>query len=602
MEHFRGIIVGALLTAGVCLPATPAASQFAFDQIALTGQQASGAGEGVVYAELGAATLNRAGDVAFRATLAGPADADTRLAVFGPASGNGSGLTLLAREGDPAPGVADGSVFGRFESDLADASLVLDSFGQVAFYSRLHDPSDLNDLTSGPNAILRSQPETGLVPVVRAGDSVPGLGDGVVFETFLRYLSVNDSGLLQYAAQVSGPGVTDENDEIVFHDSLNGIGEVVVRENELLPGSDDGARLGGRTINSNIFDSLRFNAAGDTAISVRLRDSSSSDTDIGSVILGPVAGAGSELGILFREGDPVPGVSGAVFGSLSSPELYATGELLLVNQMQASPGTSLDEASDEAVFRVMAGSPSSIELLVREGEDAPGIDGDIVLGGQLFQSSSRAIGDAYSNVAGNLVFRSALSSPSGVGVAIDNDFAMFRSIGGVGSSLELVFREGDPAPGQSDGAVFGTDMSGAFGNNGVSYISAMNGFGDFVFVSELRDGEGGPVVDDTNDLALFASISGEVLTILREGDSMEVELAGGLLESRTIASFFEGANDGGEGDSGFLTFNDSGQLWVRVTFTDGSTGLFIAQVPEPAAGVALGLGVCLAAGRRRRSA
>ncbi|MEM6853104.1 MAG: choice-of-anchor tandem repeat NxxGxxAF-containing protein [Planctomycetota bacterium] len=605
MNDFRGMVLGAWLAAGVGIPAMSEAGPFAYDQIALTGQQAPGAEDGVVYAELGAATLNRAGDVAFRATLTGPADADPRLAVFGPPSGNGSGLTLLAREGDPVPGAADGSVFGRFQSELNNPVL-LDSFGQVAFYSRLRNASGADDPTTGPNAILRSRLDTGLMPAVRPGDEVPGVGGGLIFDSFLGFLTLNDSGLLQYVARVNGPGVLQENDQVVLRHPLNGVGEIVVREDGPVPGSDGTARLGGGAMDSNTFGFPRINATGDIVIETRLRDGGDSSIDFtnDSVILGPTAGPGSELGVLFREGDPVPGVPGAAFNRLFLPSLYANSDLVLLEQMRSLPGVATDETLDEAIFRVMAGNPNSIELLVREGEDAPDIGGDVVLGGELFEFSGTALGDVVSNAAGDLAFRSALSSPSGVGVTTENDTALFRTTDVIGSPLELVYREGDPAPAQIDGAVFGTKMPRSPGDNGLAYIAAMNGVGDFIFVSDLRGSEGGPVLDDTNDRALFASIAGEVLPILREGDSIEVELAGGILESRTIADLFVGfvgANEGGEGDTGFLVFNDGGQLLLEVPFTDGSSGLFVYQVPEPAAGVLLGIAVCWVAGRRRRN-
>jgi hypothetical protein len=79
--------------------------------------------------------LNEPGNITLVSSLTGPSvTADNDTAMWSLASGH---LTLLAREGDPAPGAA-GALFG----DLIDAhDLQFNNFGQVAFQSRLTGPS-----------------------------------------------------------------------------------------------------------------------------------------------------------------------------------------------------------------------------------------------------------------------------------------------------------------------------------------------------------------------------------------------------------------------------------------------------------------------------
>ncbi|MEO0587908.1 MAG: hypothetical protein AAF078_09740 [Planctomycetota bacterium] len=85
--------------------AGPAPAGYVFNQAALTGDPAPGAG-GADFASLSSPRLNANGDVAFEAFLqtgtTGPAVTDDNdNAIFGPTAGSGSALGLIAREDQP---------------------------------------------------------------------------------------------------------------------------------------------------------------------------------------------------------------------------------------------------------------------------------------------------------------------------------------------------------------------------------------------------------------------------------------------------------------------------------------------------------------------
>jgi hypothetical protein len=128
--------------------------------VARSGSQAAGTASGVNFNELSYPVLNDAGQTAFQASLAGSGvDATNSEGVWLTVSGN---LTLIARDGDHAPGTLDGVNFGgagapsRFQPQLNDA-------GQVAFHA---------SLTDGGSGIWATDRSGALQLVARTGDQL----------------------------------------------------------------------------------------------------------------------------------------------------------------------------------------------------------------------------------------------------------------------------------------------------------------------------------------------------------------------------------------------------------------------------------------------
>ena len=104
---------------------------------------APGTDAGTVFAGLSAPILNGAGDVAFHATLAGPGV--TPANNQGIWIGSPGNLRLLVRQGAPAPGTADGIVFGN----LTFSQPAINGVGQVAFSAELAGPGVTDDNSQG---------------------------------------------------------------------------------------------------------------------------------------------------------------------------------------------------------------------------------------------------------------------------------------------------------------------------------------------------------------------------------------------------------------------------------------------------------------------
>jgi hypothetical protein len=171
---------------------------------------------------------------------------------------------------------------------------------------------------------------------------------------------------------------------------------------------------------------------------------------------------------------------------------------------------------------------------------------------------------------------------SGTGVNGDNDTAMFAGMPG---DMHLLVRENDLAPGAGGARFAGFDFT------------HLNGSGEGVFWSILR----GDAVDATNDHAVYGvDHLGELHLLGREGDAFTLA-PGDVRIIEDIDYTREYVNHSG-GDGFPRSINDDGQVALRIGFTDGSVGLFIASipVPEPASLSACGVGAAAMWYARRR--
>jgi hypothetical protein len=153
----------------------------------------------------------------------------------------------------------------------------------------------------------------------------------------------------------------------------------------------------------------------------------------------------------------------------------------------------------------------------------------------------------------------------------------------------LVVREGSQAPGTPAGTVFF-----GFPTIGTATPPTFNAAGAVAFTTLLR----GDDVTASNDRGLWAQDDNGVLNlVLRKGDLFEVA-AGDFRTISFISAIIAGGDEGGRS----TFFNADGTLAFRLDFTDGTSGIFTAAVPEPStfALLAIGaVGICLHRTRRR---
>jgi len=187
--------------------------------------------------------FNNLDQLAFLASLDGPGVVDANDQGIW-SEGSGSGLSLVAREGNQAPGTDVGVSFSSLGTP------VINSIGQTAFQSELVGAGV--DATNG-RGIWSEKEGTGLTLVARNGDLALGAGDGVYFSGLGKFV-LNGNGQTAFWSSLVGSGVDTINDKSIWAEDISGNLQLIAREGDLLD-VDDGSGTDFRTIRDLIFSS-----------------------------------------------------------------------------------------------------------------------------------------------------------------------------------------------------------------------------------------------------------------------------------------------------------------------------------------------------------
>ena len=500
-----------------------------------------------------------------------------------------SGLTYrtIATAGDPVPGGLPGTFFGNFDY------LSLNNHGDIAFQSSLTGLG----ISSDPEISNWAGRPQELQMIARQGELVPcECGAGTTYDSLgIPYLGA--AGQIAFNFGMAGPTIDSSNDSGIL--TTTNIGpHLIARTGDVAPGTGP----------DQFFSSLSFPILYETG-----------EIGFRAFLSGPGVTVGNEgvwaggvtnpLALLYAEGAPAHDLAPGVNYGGTSPHIAVSRD------EQVIYGTSLtgDGVTSSNNWAIWYGRPDNLQVLVRRGEQAPDFPLDFTIG---FLDSFPQL-----NNLGHVSFRAELSGP---GVTSTNDGTVWF---GKPESLSVLIRDGDEPPGTGSGTRFGTvnvpslasdsqflafagfiSGGGTTGENnlgmwsgtpdvqklvvrrgdtppgmgpGVSFDSlrrpAVNNVGQLVFTTSLR----GTAVDSTNNEALWVTTeNGDLLLVARTGDAFDVDPDPLVDYLRTIASF--SAFSGGGVEVGFASpLNDAGQVPFRLTFDDGSEGIFIANSRQP---------------------
>ncbi len=266
-------------------------------------------------------------------------------AVIGGTPGN---LTVIAREGDPAPGTA-----GRFAGLLSTDWTRLDEFGNVLFHGALASQVSPKINSYNNNGIwLHQSGSNTTIPVALAGDQAPGLAAGVLY--YLPRWGVLSRGKVAFRSQLRGAGISaGVNDYGIFSGT---------------PGAITGiAQMGGAApagVSGSQFSKFSYPVIGlGTGREVAFR--AEMKAGLGGVTLATNEGIWKESGgtssLVVRKGNAVPGLSGVTFGKLGEPFVGENGKVVFSAKLL---GTGITSTNDSAWF---AESSGTLALLLREG-------------------------------------------------------------------------------------------------------------------------------------------------------------------------------------------------------------------------------------------
>lgn len=527
---------------------------------------------------------------------------------FGFARGGGSVRLVMEKVvelGDPAPGFGPGIVFEIFGTDNVfggafGALPMIDMDGNVSFHAFVGDDADPTTFLPGlPRGMFLRLGDT-VNLITRVGDPAPDTsGDFTGFPSPLASTPflLNNGRVAFFGSVDTTPGDED--------------GVWTDRSGELTLAMLQNGQLPGMASNEDIFE-FTFATRGNTFFTnVRIAGGAVVGTELEGLWRNP-----GQWELIARDGTPAPGAGpGVVFGEGTGLAFFGPIDRwdadingrVAFNAYLEGPG--INTLNDEGIW---SEGPESLQLVVREGEVAPDT------GGLLFGASTglQAFNDEDSapivrrNADGKMLFGARLNGPA---------FCCGKSIwtNRSGQLEQVAFALSDN-PSNPPG-----EQAAGF-PSGVTYTQfdagAINIHDEIAFQGSVSDGNpvaadpraiwwdrpgeitllahvGGPVPDipgevfttiafngfrdsghlwfsgtftGPNNFGFFrVDPDGEINLILRIGDLVDV--GGNGTDIRTVGAFAVGAGASDEGERAFEIF-----------FTDGSTGIFTANIiPAP---------------------
>ena len=257
-------------------------------------------------------------------------------------------------------------------------------------------------------------------------------------------------------------------------------------------------------------------------------------------------------------GSPATGPVG-----FSEPTLSSSGQIAFNATLV---GDGIDESND---FGIWAGSPANLQLVARAGDPAPGTN--TTFAGKIYDSgpdSDPTPGPPSINSAGRVAFSARLAGADDAKPR--NDWGIWA---GAPGQVELIARHGQPAPG-IPGAIFAFDTLGRWEEQPALKEVCINDRGQVAFPAFIS---GTNALDVPYRAIYVADPNGQLQLIAATGQQLDL----GNGDLRTIKWLNFDPDSSGQDGLG-ANFNNAGQLIFAAGFTDESSAIILATVPEPA--------------------
>ncbi len=534
-----------------------------FRRIAVTGDQAPGTDPGVTFEEFGGLPgigedfpprLDREGNLDFHAKLVGPGINNGNMNdgnALGIWKQTAMGLSLVARQDDPAPGTEPGVEFMGFPTPLSTETPLI-AAGHAAFLGGLRGPGiDLSFMT---NAIgIWTDAPGPLTLLYRLADPAPDLPPGNVFRLFALPLFTN-AGKVVFDALWRAPGDSPSllvPDQEGFWSDRSGELHALAKGGDTAPMTEPGVVFGegGQFAVGGAFRGWDANQDCRLAFNGNLKGPGIDDMNDEGIW---VESANGFL-LLAREGELAPGAGHHVrFGAPNGIDCFSDGVPLRMDaEGHVMFGSRMSGPQVPFMRSIWTNRNGALDLVVQGTDPLPGsAPGDPAPGLPPGYTFSRMV-IAEFNADGQIAFTGVVTF--NMNFDDQTQGIWWENPGGVPGPLSLLVHEGDQVPGADPGVQFeGLNLFLTFSDNGQA-----------AFLASLR----GPGVNGSNNMAVFLTdLEGQIQLVLRTG--MLFEIGEDASDLRPIAVILPG----------FM--NAEGELPLELDFTDGSSGLFTARIGE----------------------
>ena len=454
----------------------------------------------------------------------------------------------IAREGQTAAGAASTVLYNHFT-----ALIPINDNGVVAFKASLR-----GTVTVGDNLGIYSGTAGGISLVARKGD-----------------LSPDTSGAASTArfANLEDPVIGDDaSNSVTFRATLRiGVSSTAASSNDTGLWTTAGGALKSLGRESALGDSSISNAPDTGSKFASLYrpviNSSASAAFYGTLRTGSAginsknnagfwigdASNPSALQLSVAIGDVAPDTTGTFRALPTNPDMNASGEIAFNGSLRTARG-GVTAANDTGIW---LGDPASLFLMVRESGSAQGT-------GATFGSFSSPVLMSDSGDAG---FVANLKILGGL-IDSTNDTAIWKGLDG--STLAAVAREGDSAPDDTGTAI---DSGNVVFYKLYSTYFTMNSNGQLAFRSMLR--RYSESLSGFADDGIWAQQSDNTLVkVVMDNDALD-----GKTVMRHTFVPGSGGSDGRPRAFAFSALNDVGQMVFTAYFTNGTIGVYMAELP-----------------------
>jgi len=475
----------------------------------------------------------------------------------------GVAFTAIAQSGQPAPGLGAGVTYSSFSNNCG-----INNAGQVVFAATIAGPG----ISSSNNMAYYGGTLTSPSPILQSGASAPlgGAGSTFAIDSVDPQIALNQSGQILMDGVVT-QGNTATYTQYIYTSGSYAIG---IQQGMAIPGTS-GETLPTDYYPDGFISQGQVYVEGEAQPGLAYPDDALLMGTPGNIQLVAQDGMqvpGQNSGVLFKSIDSYPSFGGGGVGfaavlenngvSDASPSMFvATGNGVTLLSRNDNPQLLLPYVNSSGTVAFVAqlngnnalylGPVASPTVLYQTGNRVPGQPAGVKF--------NNIDSDTLLTDSGKIWFASTLTGASGAGVAY---FA------GDPNNPTMYAQYNAQAPGTAAGVTFQTvegPNSGGYGQ------LAINDNGQVAFAGDLQ----GPGVTSSNDTGIWATTpDGSVDLVARTGQV--VSIGGQNLTIESVRMLGDGDLEGLGTD-----YNTADQVALYMQFTNGVSGIYVAQVPEP---------------------